>query len=146
MTAPAPSGSEAVPCNPQQSPAGVRREQMPPRTAALGDYGERLAARYLREHGFEVLDTKWRCRDGEIDIVATEGSALVVCEVKTRRHEAFGHPREAVTVRKLARLRRLAAQWLDHQQHSFGDIRIDVVAVLRPPHGAAVVEHLRGVG
>lgn len=119
---------------------------MPGRTAALGDYGERLAARYLREQGFEVLDTKWRCRDGEIDIVAVDGATVVVCEVKTRRHEAFGHPRESVTVRKLARLRRLAAQWLRRQQRTFDDIRIDVVTILRPATGAATVEHLRGVG
>lgn len=144
MIAPASSASEGAPLKAPQSPSPGRR--MPGRTAALGDYGERLAARYLREQGFEVLDTKWRCRDGEIDIVAVDGATVVVCEVKTRRHEAFGHPRESVTVRKLARLRRLAAQWLQRQQRTFDDIRIDVVTILRPATGAATVEHLRGVG
>ena len=51
---------------------------------ALGKYGEDLAVQRLQESGFEVLDRNWRCRDGEIDIVARDGSALVVCEVKTR--------------------------------------------------------------
>jgi putative endonuclease len=116
------------------------------RRAALGDYGELLASRYLRDHGYDVLATKWRCRDGEVDIVATDGATVVIVEVKTRRHQLFGHPREAITLRKLARLRRLAAMWVRHQDRSFDDVRIDVITVLRPPTGAATLEHLRGVG
>ena len=81
---------------------------------ALGRYGEDLAARRLREAGMTVLERNWRCAEGEIDIVARDGDALVVCEVKTRARGAgtFEHPMAAVTPAKAARLRRLAARWL----------------------------------
>ena len=71
-----------------------------------------------------------------------DGHELVVIKVKTRRSIAYGHPAEAVTVRKLARVRRLAAQWLaTHDVHP-RSVRIDVIAVLLPPRGAAQVDHL----
>ena len=112
---------------------------------AVGRYGESVAARYLLAAGWEVLDRNWRGRDGELDIVARQAGALVVVEVKTRRGLGFGHPAEAVTPRKLARLRRLTAQWLAaHDAHPCS-IRIDVIAVLVPRSGAARVEHLVGV-
>ncbi len=113
--------------------------------AALGDYGERMAARYLRDQGLEILECNWRCPVGEIDIIARDGDCLVVCEVKTRRSLALGSPVEAVTLRKLARLRRLAAAWLAEHDGRFSDVRIDVVGVLRPPRGACRIEHLVSV-
>lgn len=117
----------------------------------LGTYGERMAARYLRERGLEVLDQNWRCDLGEIDIVARDGDCLVVCEVKTRRSTTFGAPIEAVDHRKLARLRRLAAAWLAQRHASPGglparvdSVRVDVVGVLRPRRGPCRVEHVVG--
>ncbi|WP_181310525.1 YraN family protein [Nocardioides campestrisoli] len=112
---------------------------------ALGAYGEELAARHLVAAGMVVLDRNWRGPAGEIDLVLREGSTLVVCEVKTRSSEAFGTPQEAVTQAKLGRLRRLAAQWVQAHGVRVGDIRIDVVAVLRPRRGQATIEHVRGV-
>jgi putative endonuclease len=112
---------------------------------ALGRYGEDVAARHLVEQGYQVLCRNWRCELGEIDIVARDGSCLVVCEVKTRRSNACGHPAESVTASKVARLRRLAARWLAESGLHPPAIRIDVVSVLRPPAGRAVVEHLRAV-
>lgn len=112
---------------------------------AVGQYGEGIAVRHLHDAGFVVLERNWRCELGEIDIVARDGDDLVFCEVKTRTGSGFGAPIEAVTARKAARLRRLAARWLaDHQVHPAG-IRVDVVGVLRPRRGPALVEHLRGV-
>lgn len=82
---------------------------------ALGRYGEELAARRLTEAGMTVIARNWRCRSGEIDIVARDGDALVVCEVKTRREGEFEHPMAAVRAGKAERLRRLAGRWLaDH--------------------------------
>jgi putative endonuclease len=122
---------------------------------ALGRYGEDVAARHLVEAGLTVLDRNWRCRAGEVDIVACEGDVLVVCEVKTRRGTAFGTPLDAVTPAKAARLRRLASHWLADQRApaggvaaadltSYAEVRFDVVSVVAPPQGAAIVEHLRG--
>ncbi len=112
---------------------------------ALGDYGERVAVTHLRRCGMAVLERRWRCRIGEIDIVALDGPCLVVCEVKTRRSAVAGLPLEAVTATKLARLRRLAAAWLDAHEGGYPEVRIDVVGVLLPRRGGPVVEHLRGV-
>ena len=111
----------------------------------LGRYGEDVAARHLVEQGYQVLCRNWRCELGEIDIVARDGDWLVVCEVKTRRSTACGEPVEAVTARKVARLRRLAARWLAESGLHPPHVRIDVVSVLRPPTGRALVEHLRAV-
>jgi putative endonuclease len=111
----------------------------------VGRYGERVAERLLTEQGLVILDRNWRGPSGELDLVALDGEDVVIVEVKTRSGLAFGHPAEAVTRAKLARLRRLAAEWLSaHDVHAAG-VRIDVVAVLRPRAGAARAEHLRGV-
>jgi putative endonuclease len=112
---------------------------------ALGRYGEELAVAHLRAQGLQVLERNWRCRLGEIDVVAVDGDCLVVCEVKTRRSLAAGSPLEAVTPAKLGRLRRLTAAWLASQDRHFAQIRIDVVGVLQPPHRMAVIDHLKGV-
>ncbi|MEU8706745.1 YraN family protein [Streptomyces sp. NPDC048565] len=113
---------------------------------ALGRYGEDLAARLLAEAGMTVLERNWRCRAGEVDIVARDGDALVVCEVKTRRAGAFEHPMEAVTPAKADRLRRLAEIWLDqHGGPPPGGVRIDLIGVIMPRRGAPVAEHVRGV-
>ncbi|MDT0547267.1 MULTISPECIES: YraN family protein [Streptomyces] len=113
---------------------------------ALGRYGEDLAARRLSEAGMTVLERNWRCRDGEIDIVALDAGALVVCEVKTRRAGGYEHPMAAVTPGKADRLRRLAERWLERRGGPPpGGVRIDLVGVVLPDRGAPVVEHVRGV-
>jgi putative endonuclease len=112
---------------------------------AVGRYGEDVAAAHVRERGWQVLDRNWRCRDGELDLVALDGTELVVVEVKTRRSLAYGSPAEAVTARKLARVRRLAARWLAEHDVRPASVRVDVVCVLVRSRGAADVEHLVGV-
>lgn len=116
-------------------------------TRDLGRYGEQLACRYLTDSGLRILDRNWRCVRGEIDVVALDGHDLVVCEVKTRSDESFGAPFESVTRAKQRRLRVLAGLWRDaHPDDAAGLVlRIDVISILRPPRGRAVLEHLRGV-
>jgi putative endonuclease len=113
---------------------------------ALGRQGEQLAAEYLKKAGFRILDRNYRCADGEIDIVAADRRDLVACEVKTRSGVRFGTPVEAVTSRKLRRLRRLAAVWASSHGWFFDQLRVDIVGVLRSPTGEFTIEHLRGVG
>ncbi len=113
---------------------------------ALGAYGETVAARHLAEQGMAVLDRNWRCDAGEIDLVLRDGHVLVVCEVKTRSSEEFGTPHEAVDGEKRDRLGVLAQRWAADHGVTPPDTRIDLVAVLRPPRGPAVVEHVRGIG
>lgn len=113
---------------------------------ALGRYGEDLAARHLVEAGMVLLDRNWRCEQGELDLVLRDGRTLVVCEVKTRSSLTYGAPHEAVDATRLRRLRRLAAAWLDAHDLRVPDVRIDVVAVLRPRRGPSVVDHVAGIG
>lgn len=112
---------------------------------ALGAHGEDLAATHLAEAGLRIIDRNWRCRTGELDIVAREGNTLVFCEVKTRRSVALGDPAEAVTWRKIRTLRRLAQLWLAEHDERAREVRFDVVAVLRPRTGPAQIRHLRNV-
>jgi len=115
-------------------------------TGALGAYGERVAARHLVEQGLVVLERNWRCDAGEIDLVLRDGPVLVFCEVKTRRGTAYGHPLAAVDAVKTERLVRLADRWIAERGVIAADVRFDVVSVLQDGHGAAEVEHLRGLG
>ncbi len=112
-------------------------------TLELGALGENIAATYLTDTGLRLLDRNWRCREGELDIVAREDDALVFCEVKTRRGVGFGHPVEAVTPAKHRKLRTLAQRWLAaHDEHA-PELRFDVVGVLVRPDRPALVTHLR---
>jgi putative endonuclease len=112
----------------------------------LGEFGERLAAEHLLADGMTVLDRRWRCAIGELDLVALDGRCLVVCEVKTRRTTLTGTPIEAVTPAKMLRLRRLAAAWLQAHPQTYPEVRIDVIGVLVPRAGSGpVLDHLRGV-
>jgi putative endonuclease len=112
---------------------------------AVGQYGEQLAAEHLAKAGFAILERNWRCELGEIDIVARDGRALVVCEVKTRRGLNYGSPLESITYRKLTTLRRLLGRWLQEHELRPAEVRIDVVAVLVPHGGEPSVDHVRGV-
>jgi putative endonuclease len=78
----------------------------------LGKDGEDFALRHLVGAGFDIVQRNWRCNAGELDIIAVDGNTLVVVEVKTRSSTDYGLPAEAVTWRKVAKLRELAAMWL----------------------------------
>ncbi|MGH3797187.1 MAG: YraN family protein [Pseudonocardiaceae bacterium] len=110
----------------------------------LGRQGEDLAADYLTGTGLVLLARNWRCRDGELDLVATDRERLIVCEVKTRSGTGYGEPSEGVTPAKAARIRRVTAGWLRAHRVGWCEIRFDVLAVLYPKDGPATVEHLRG--
>lgn len=112
---------------------------------ALGDYGERMAARHLVAQGYDILDRNWRCAEGELDIVAGCGDLVIVCEVKTRSGDAYGSPVEAVTPQKAARLFRLAVRWAQAHDCAHASLRVDVIAVRRPQSGPAELEHLVAV-
>jgi len=116
----------------------------------LGARGERIAAQHLERRGLRVLDRNWRGAAGELDLVLRDPVSLeiVVAEVKTRASIAYGHPFEAITAAKLARLRRLAGEWCAAHPELAGPrprVRIDAVAVIAPRDRPAVVEHLEGV-
>ncbi len=112
----------------------------------VGRFGEDLAVATLEDAGWEVLARNWRCRMGELDVIAVDGDEAVFVEVKTRRGDGCGTALEAVTRAKLGRLRLLAGLWLATQTRTFAGARIDVMAVTMQRSGPPAVEHVRGVG
>lgn len=112
----------------------------------LGAAGEQWAVRHLLEQGWHILDRNWRCREGEIDIVALDGATLVCLEVKTRRTHRYGHPAEAITAPKLKRMRTLCARWLSAHHVSVQQLRLDVISLTWPRCGEVSLEHFKGVG
>ena len=102
---------------------GARRRQ------GLARWGEEAAQAFLKQQGYAILYTRYRCPAGEIDLVCRHGRTLVFVEVKTRSTHSAGLPEEAVTPAKAQRLRRAARCFL--QEHRLGEVpvRFDVVAV-----------------
>lgn len=95
----------------------------------LGRAGEEKAAQHLRANGLILVARNWRCRLGELDLVALDGPQVVFVEVKTRTGHAYGAPAEAVDGRKQARLARLANAFLQERGWWERPVRFDVVAV-----------------
>jgi len=141
------TGSDAAHDPPQGNPQEVTPGRADPRHT-LGELGEELATRYFRDRGATVLDRNWHCRQGEIDLVVQEPDGVLVgVEVKARRGLGFGEPVEAVTPRKLRRLRRLLASWRSaHPGVEVSDLRLDVVGVLIRPDEPVRLRHVTGVG
>lgn len=111
-----------------------------------GAEGEELAATYLTQRGWTVLERNWRTAGGELDLVCRDpDGVVVVCEVKTRRGLGYGSPLEAITAQKVARLRRLAATWAREQPAYVPELRVDALGVLWHPDGTASIQHVRGV-
>ena len=108
--------------------------------ARSGADGEAAVARWYEQRGYEVVSRNWRCKEGELDLVVRQARTIVFCEVKSRSSTAFGAPVEAVNREKQARLRRLAARWLeDAAPVRPKEIRFDVASVL-----AGEIEVLEG--
>ncbi|GAB2637141.1 YraN family protein [Nocardia goodfellowii] len=112
---------------------------------ALGARGEELAARYLLATGWEIVGRNWRCRFGELDLIAHDSKVTAFIEVKTRRGLGFGRPEESVTYQKRRRIRQLALLWLHEQDGPFRWVRFDVISVLLLPGEQPAIEHLEAV-
>ena len=115
--------------------------------AEIGALGEQLAVEHLESQGLRVLARNWRCRYGELDVIAVDDAAGVVVfvEVKTRTSDQFGGVEQAVTPQKVRRLRRLAGLWLATQPSSWAGVRIDVVGVRIGRRRNPEITHLQGV-
>ncbi len=109
----------------------------------LGDRGEDAAAAFLERQGYAIVERNWRCPAGEVDIVALDGTTLVLCEVKTRRTPAKGTPDEAVTPAKRRRYARLAAAYMQYAGHTDASIRFDVISLLVIAADRALLRHHR---
>ena len=117
----------------------------------LGRRGEALAAEYLQERGYQLLERNFRSSYGEIDLIARlqgeagpcSESVLVFVEVKTRASQAYGFPEESVTPAKQAHLIQSAQAYLQTHPEQEGNWRIDVIAVrIVQPDGAVEIKHI----
>ena len=98
----------------------------------MGREGEEAAERHLEAIGLRILERRWRCRVGEIDLVAEDGELLVFVEVKARGGEGFGRPAESITAAKRRRLTRVARWFLAERNADERRCRFDVVEVVGP--------------
>lgn len=120
----------------------------------LGHAGEELAVRTLQESGLTIVERNWRCKEGEVDIVAQEFAPdyvrggelspwLVLVEVRTRRGLAYGTALESITPRKAAKMRQVAHRYVQERAWT-GAWRIDVVGVQMDGQGRLLgIEHIR---
>ena len=116
--------------------------------AQLGAWGEQLAADHLTRLGLAVLGRNWRCRYGELDLIACDRvrRTVVFVEVKTRNGDGYGGLAEAVTGAKVRRLRRLAGLWLAGQDERWAVIRIDMIGIRIGRRPVPELTHLQGIG
>jgi len=103
----------------------------------LGAIGEKLAKNFLKKKGYRILETNFRCREGEIDIVAQQTDYLVFVEVRTKTGSSFGSPEESVTFAKKEKLIASALVYLDSHRNRPSLWRIDFVAVELDQKGKA---------
>lgn len=96
---------------------------------SLGKQGEALATAYLKGLGYRIVTTNYRCRLGEIDIIAEEAGTLVFIEVKSRSGKTYGEPYEAVTKTKMLQMSKAALEYLCRQDQFDRSARFDVVSV-----------------
>jgi putative endonuclease len=109
----------------------------------LGHVGESAAVRYLMDLGWTVLDRNYRCRAGEIDVVARDQESVVFVEVRTRASVLFGTPEESITTTKARRMMRCALTYMAAHPDLSAGWRIDVIAVRVERNRTLSVSHYR---
>ncbi|WP_458126364.1 YraN family protein [Paenibacillus sp. Z3-2] len=109
-----------------------------------GRLGEEAACRWLRENDYRIIRQNWRCRSGEIDIIASCEGLIVFVEVRSRSGAAqYGTPQESVDMRKMQQVRSTASVYLQMTGEADLQIRFDVIAVMLNQTGDVVsVDHI----
>ena len=100
-----------------------------------GILGEKLARDFLGKNGYQIIETNYRCPEGEIDIIARHDDTLVFVEVRTKKSRQFGSPEESITPVKMARLRAVAAHYGQTHNNLPSSWRIDVIAIMLNQRG-----------
>lgn len=113
----------------------------------VGQKGEEAACEYLKERGYTIIETNYRCKLGEIDIIARDGAMVVIVEVRTKTGLAFGRPEESINQEKAKKLHRLALQYIQSHYHQEMPSRIDLVAVILERNSGRVkdVKHIKNI-
>lgn len=116
---------------------------MTEKSKKLGERGEDAAVAYLVRSGMEIVERNWRCKHGEVDIVALDGESLVLCEVKTRRSTSKGSPEEAISEAKQRKYGKLAAAYLQSTGLKDVDVRFDAITILVIAEDRALLRHFK---
>lgn len=109
---------------------------------SFGNWGEEQAKIYLEDHGFRILDQNYRCRIGEVDLIALDGEYLVFIEVKTRSSTAYGFPMEAIGTKKQNKYFNMASVYTKHKGIHEASIRFDIVEVMTRKDKALEINHV----
>lgn len=109
---------------------------------AVGRHGEDLAVEHLRRLRYRILERNYRCRCGEVDIVARLGTTVVFIEVKTRRSDHYGSPAQSVTPFKQRQIARAAQTWLAANRLTECAARFDVISIRLRDDAGAEIEHI----
>lgn len=96
----------------------------------IGNTGEKIAAEYLINKGYQLLEKNFNVVYGEIDLIALEDDIVVFVEVKTRTSDTFGRPEDSITSAKIERLQNAALMWLQAHPDAPDDWRVDVIGIL----------------
>lgn len=108
---------------------------------SFGSDSEQLAAHYLQNKGYQILGMNWRCKIGELDIIAKDGDQIVFIEVRSRHTNSTEAAFESIIPRKQSKLIKLAYHYLEAHDLSDADWRIDVIAIAVPGSGEHLIDH-----
>jgi putative endonuclease len=115
---------------------------MPDRRKEVGNKGEKLAAKFLKRKGYRIIQRNYKCKLGEIDIVAGDGGTLVFVEVKTRRTQEFGPPEYAITAAKKKQMSKAALFYIKEKRLARQSCRFDVIGItFSPESGKPEIRH-----
>ncbi|MGE5380230.1 MAG: YraN family protein [Methylocystaceae bacterium] len=109
----------------------------------LGQLGEEIAVRHLKNLGYNILQQRYRTAQGEIDIIANYQGTLIFIEVKARTSTRYGLPSEAVTYHKQTKIRQTALAYLQAEKPRYNDLRFDVISLLFDTSGQHQLEHIK---
>ena len=109
----------------------------------IGERGEAIAVAYLKGQKFTIVERNFRCKCGEVDIIARDGRSFVFVEVKTRKTLSFGPPQLAVTPFKQRQISKAALTWLAKNRLQEANARFDVIAILLRDRQVPEIEHIR---
>lgn len=127
-----------------KAPAVPPGEPLPTDNKGIGSLGERVAAAFLEGKRYRILERNFRCKGGEVDIIARDPGdrSLVFVEVKARRDLSYGVPQLAVTPFKQRQISKAALTWLSRQRLHDQNARFDVIAIMLDENGRHTVEHI----
>ncbi|HET6420098.1 MAG TPA: YraN family protein [Geobacteraceae bacterium] len=110
---------------------------------SVGKCGEEIAVNYLKGCKFKILERNFRCRCGEVDIIAREGKTFVFIEVKTRRNDSYGPPQLSVTQFKQRQISKAALLYMSSKKIENEPARFDVIAICLSGQEKPLIDHIK---